>query len=142
MAKKIDLVVRMFEEAIAGSYALSMERIQQLRDKSDKEIATLKTVFWVAIGLFNIVLWNPFSSPIPVGLRWLVGLGSVFVAFFFPILGIRRHRRILYQLEDSPRAPKRSKADKNGCAYIDKVKKQKRVFVRAEVELLEGEALD
>lgn len=141
MPSKEGFVAQLVREAIAGDYAISVERITQMREKSDKEIQTLKTVFWIAIGLFNVVLWNPFSTPIPVSLRWLVGVGSLLVAFFFPILGIRKHRRILLDLEESPRAPRRSKVGKAEDAYISKVKKQKRKFVRAEMEVLEGEAL-
>ena len=141
MAAKNDMITQLFKGAIAGGYAVSQERIKELREKSEKEVTTLKTVFWVAIGLFNIVLWNPFATPIPDTIRWVVGLGSLFLTFFFPILGIRRHRKILYQLEDSYRAPKRRNVDKQGCAYMDKVKKLGRVFVRVEMELLEGEPL-
>lgn len=141
MAQKTDPIKQMVLEAIAGGYALSTERINELRTKSKKEITILKTVFWIAIGLFNLMVWNPFPTPIPVAVRWVVGVGALLLALIFPILGIRRHRGYLHQLEDSAQGPKRRKTDDAGRQYIDKVKKQGRVFVRAEFEELEGEPL-
>lgn len=141
MAQQIDPIKQLVIEGIAGGYAISAERIRELRERSSKEITTLKTVFWIAIGLFNLMVWNPFPAPIPSTLRWLVGLGSLLVALFFPIIGIRRHRARLYQLEDCGVGLKRRKTDDAGRQYMDKVKQQGRVFVRAEFEVLQGEPL-
>ena len=139
MAHKIHPVRQMVVDAIAGGYAVSDERIQQLRAKSERKISLLKGVFWVAIGLFNLMVWYPFSAPIPQALRWTVGLGSLLVAIVFPIIGIRRHRGYLLQLEECTQGPKRRKTDDSGRQYIDLVKKQGRFFVRAEFSVLEGE---
>ncbi len=140
MAQKNNPMKQMVLDAIAGGYAVSSERIQELRAKSKKEITTLKTVFWVALGLFNLMVWDPFSVPIPGALRWGVALGSLVTALIFPVIGIRRHRGYLYLLEDSSQGPKRRKTDDAGRQYMDRVKKQGRFFVRAEFELLEGES--
>lgn len=139
MSEKIDPITQMVLDAVSGGYAISSESIRQLRAKSEKEITTLKTVFWIAIGMLNIMIWNPFSVSIPESLRWSVALGSLLIATVFPIIGIRRHRRILYRLEDSDRGPKRRKADDAGRRYIDLVKKQARVFIRAEYDVLDGD---
>ena len=128
-------------DAIAGGYAISAERIQQLRDKSKKEIFILKGVFWIAIGIFNLMVWYPFSTPISDTLRWTVGLGALLVAIVFPVIGIRRHQGFLEQLEDSTQGPKRRKTDDSGRKYMDLVKKQGRFFVHAEFVQLEGENL-
>lgn len=141
MAKKTDPIKQMVLDAIAGGNALNVERINELRAKSKKKITILKTVFWIAIGLFNLMVWNPFPISIPVTVRWVVGIGSLMFALIFPILAIRRHRGYLHQLEDSTQGPKRRKTDDAGRQYIDKVKKQGRVFVRVEFEELEGEPL-
>ncbi len=138
MSEKIDPITQMVMDALAGGYAISGESIQKLREQSNKGISTLKTVFWVAIGFFNIMIWVPFSTPIPSGLRWAIALGALLVALVFPIVGIRRHRGLLYRLEDSTLGPKRRNTDEAGRQYIDLVKKQGRKFLRAEYELLEG----
>ena len=139
MKKKIHPVRQMVVDAIAGGYAISGERIQQLRDKSKKEIYILKGVFWFAIGLFNLMVWYPFSTPIPDSLRWAVALGALLVAIVFPVIGIRRHQGYLGQLEDCNQGPKRRKTDDSGRLYMDMVKKQRRFFVHAEFLELEGE---
>lgn len=139
MAQKTHPIKQMVLDAIAGGYTVTGERIQQLRDKSYKEISVLKMVFWVAIGLFNLMVWYPFPAPISATLRWSVGVGALLVAIIFPILGIRRHRGHLAQLEDCTQGPKRRKVNAAGRQYMDRVKKQGRVFVRAEFTLLEGE---
>ncbi len=141
MTQKVHPVRQMVLDAIAGGYAISAERIQQLRDKSKKEIYILKGVFWIAIGIFNLMVWYPFSTPISDTLRWTVGLGALLVAIVFPVIGIRRHQGFLKQLEDSTQGPKRRKVDESGRKYMDLVKKQGRFFVRAEFAQLEGEDL-
>lgn len=139
MSRREHPVKQMVLEGIAGGYAVSGEQIQQLRARSEKAISFLKKVFWVAIGLFNLMVWYPFPGPISDTLRWTVGLGALLVAIFYPIIGIRRHRGYLNQLEDCARAPKRRKADDSGRQYMDLVKKQGRFFVLAECSVLEGE---
>jgi len=139
-AKKNDLR-QMVVGAIEGDYAISAETVSRLRAASEKEISTLKMVFSISIGLFNLMVWDILPTKIPIELRWVVGAGSLFVALFFPILGIRRHQRRLYQLADSPRNPKRARADEAGRRYFDKVKQQGRYFIRLETEILEGEPL-
>ncbi len=139
MSRQNDQISKLFTSAIAGGYAVSGETIVQLREKSEKEITTLKLVFWVAIGLFNLMVWYPFSTPVPAILRWGVGIGALAIASLFPVFGIRRHRRILHQLEECSRGPKRSKADSAGQVYMDRVRRQGRYFVRAEYEILQGE---
>ncbi len=139
MAQKTDPIKQLVMDALDGGYALSGEKIQQLREKSTREITTLKTVFWVALGLFNLMVWDPFNVPLSASLRWGVAFGALVVAIVFPIIGIRRHRARLFQLEDSTQGPKRRKANDAGRQYIDRVKKQGRYFIRAEFELLEGD---
>ncbi len=139
MAQKNHPIKQMVLDAIAGGYAVNRERIQQLRDKSNREISLLKRVFWVALGLFNLMVWYPFSMPIAETLRWTVGIGALLIAIVFPIVGIRRHRGCLAQLEECTQGPKRRKADDLGRQYMDRVKKQGRFFVRAEFQILEGE---
>jgi hypothetical protein len=141
MTQKVHPVRQMVLDAIAGDYAISAERIQQLRDKSKKEIFILKGVFWIAIGIFNLMVWDPFSTPISDTLRWTIGLGALLVAIVFPVIGIRRHQGFLEQLEDSTQGPKRRKTDDSGRKYMDLVKKQRRFFVHAEFVQLEGENL-
>ncbi len=138
MAQKVSPIKQMVLDAIAGGYAVSEERIRELRAKSEKEVSTLKTVFWIAIGLFNLMVWNPFPTPVPVEMRWFVGLGSLAVAIFFPIIGIRRHQAYLALLEDCNQGPKRRRTDDAGRQYMDRVKQQGRFFVRAEFEVLDG----
>ena len=140
MAQMINPIVQMVLDGIAGGYAVSAERIEQLRTKSAKEVSLLKRVFWIALGLFNLMVWYPFSTPISETLRWTVGIGALLIALIFPTFGIRRHRGYLEQLADSTQGPKRRKADDAGRKYMDGVKKQGRVFIRAEFVVLEGEA--
>jgi hypothetical protein len=139
MAKKIHPIEQMVLDAIAAGDLVSGERIRQLRDKSEKQITILKGVFWVAIALFNLMVWYPFSTPISDGLRLAVGLGSLLIALFFPIVGIRRHRGCLEQLTECTQGPKRAKTDDSGRQYMDRVKKEGRFFVHAEFRVLEGE---
>ena len=141
MAGKKDELRRMVIEAISGDYALSRETIVLLRERSEKEIFTLKTVFWIAIGLFNLMVWDILPTKTPNELRWIVGLGALGVALFFPVFGIRRNQGYLHQLSDSPRNPKRARVSEAGRRYMDRVKHQGRHFVRIETEVLEGEML-
>ena len=140
-AKKEDLH-RLVRDAVAGDYAISQDSIMQMRARSEKEIATLKMIFWISIGLFNLMVWDILPTKIPLELRWIVGIGSLFVALFFPIVGIRRHQRYLHLLSDCPRSLKRGKTDDAGRRYMERVKQQGRHFVRIEAEVLEGQTLE
>lgn len=141
MSKSVEPLRQLFRDAISGDYVISAERINQLRAKSEKEISNLKMVFWIAIGLLNLMIWDPFTLSIPTSMRIIGGVGSLVIALLFPLVGIRRHKQYLYQLEDSFLGPKRRNTDDAGRRYMDKVKQQGRVFVRVEYELLQGEEL-
>jgi len=139
MVKKIHPIQQMVLDAISDGSAVPGKRILELRDKSEKEISLLKKVFWVSLGIFNLMVWYPFTSPLPTSVRFAVGILSLFIAIFFPIIGIRRNRSRLKQLEDCSQGLKRRKTDEAGRQYMDQVKKQKRLFVHAEYLVLQGE---
>ncbi len=139
MAQKIHPIMQMVLDGIAGGYAVSGERIEQLRSKGEKEVSLLKRVFWISIGLFNLMVWYPFPTPISDTLRWTVGIGALLIAIIFPIFGIRRQRRYLEQLADSTQGPKRRRTDDAGRLYMDAVKKQGRVYIQAEFLVFEGD---
>jgi len=137
--QKIEALVR---DGLSSGYAVSGERISELRAQSQKEISLLKRVFWIVLGLFNLIVWNPMSLEISDTVRWGLALASLVVAFVFPIVGIRRHRGYLYQLEDCSEAPKRRNVDNVGRQYMERVKKQGRYFIRAEATVLQKSAAD
>ncbi len=140
MNRKTHPVKQLVLDAVAADCAVSAEQIQELRQKSEKGISLLKKVFWFAIGIFNLMVWYPFPTSISIRLRIAVGIASLLVAIVFPIVGIRRHRSYLVQLQDCTQAPKRRKTDDSGRKYMDRVKKQGRFFVQAEFSVLEGES--
>jgi len=124
-------------EALKAQSPLALEEIIALRKKSRQTVRLFKATFWVAIILFNLVLWVPL--PFALSTTALVTICAIclFAAFVPPILGIREHQRRLDLLHESSAGPKRSLVGSAGRAYLEKVKEEGRLLVKAEVEILE-----
>ena len=122
--------------AISTGTALTAGDIRNLREKSAQSIKAYKACFWVAIIIFNLAIWVPL--PISKVLLIVLAVLSLAIALIVPILGIRKHQKILELLEDSSSGPKKSGAGGARRDYIEQVRKEGRNFVKAEMEALEG----
>jgi hypothetical protein len=123
------------ENAIRGGTALTAGDIRALREKSSRAITAFKAVFWIALAVFNLLIWVelPIARSLLVALLILApGVGII-----VPMLGIRRQQGLLALLEDASSAPKERRADEPARAYIGQVRKEGRRFVKAEAQVLE-----
>lgn len=122
-------------QSISTGTALSAGDIRSLREKNEKAIKLYKLAFWVAIAIFNVLIF----VPLPLSTSVLIPLAVVALAcaFIVPIYGIRKHQKRLNILEDTSPGPKKSRASEEGRAYIASVRQEGRAFVKAEVEALE-----
>lgn len=123
------------KNAIDTGTALTGRDLWTLRDRNRTAVKAYKLSFWVAIGILNLVLWVPL--PLPRALLVAVGIASVAFAFIVPVVGIRKHQRKLELLEEVSPGPKKRRASGPGQAYIEKVRKEGRAFIKGEAEVLE-----
>lgn len=123
-------------DAISSGTALTARDIGSLRKKSAQSIKAYKMLFWAAIVIFNLLIWVPL--PISTSLLIALAVLSLATALVGPILGIRKHLRILDLLEESSSGPRKNRVDVSGKAYIEQVRKEGRNFIKAEMEALEG----
>ncbi len=123
-------------EAIDNGTSLTVKDLREMRAASRKAITGYKGFFWAGIAVLNAILW----IPMPFDKALLISLAVVLMAaaIIVPILGLRKHQKILALLEASTSAPKPKNASEAGKAYIERVRKEGRSFVIAEFEVLEG----
>ena len=135
MGKKATAIHRSVLQAVDRGTALTGKEIYQFRTRSTEAITSYKIAFWVAIGIFNLIIW----VPMPIDRSILIAFGVLTVAFAFiaPIMGIRNHQKRLDLLRDAPSAPKKKGANEAGRRYMEQVRSEGRPFVKAEVEILE-----
>jgi len=137
ISRRNNAIHQRVREALKAQSPLALEEIIALRKKSRQTVRLFKATFWVAIILFNLVLWVPL--PFALSTTALVTICAIclLAAFVPPILGIREHQRRLDLLQESSAGPKRSLVGSAGRAYLEKVKEEGRLLVKAEVEILE-----
>jgi hypothetical protein len=124
-------------EALQAQVPLPLEEIIALRKKSRQAIRLFKATFWVAIIIFNLVLWVPLPFALSTAALVTICAICLLVAFVPPILGIREHQRRLDLLQESSAGPKRGLVGSAGRSYLDQVKEEGRLLIKAEVEILE-----
>ncbi len=124
-------------EALKVHSPLPLEEIIALRKKSRQSVRLFKATFWVAIIIFNLVLWVPLPFALSTEVLVAICALCLFVAFVPPILGIREHQRRLDLLQESSAGPKKALLGSAGRNYLEKVKEEGRLLTRAEVEILE-----
>ncbi|ORJ62951.1 hypothetical protein [Geothermobacter hydrogeniphilus] len=129
-------VHQMVRTALTDGKALTSKLIREQREQSRKAVRQGKMIFWIAITLLNLVVW--VKLPIPVPLRFAIGLLALATALIAPIIWSKKHQLKLYLLQDVPEGPKRRKAGPEAKRYIDQVREQGRAYVRAEMDILEA----
>ncbi len=142
MNSRQTLIHRTVEQALQDGAPLKPKNIRELREKSEGSIRRAKLSFWLAIAVFNLLIWAPAPESLDRSVIIIVGVICIAFAMIYPILGIRKHQKNLFFLQDCSPGPKKRKASDEGRAYIEEVKEQGRSFIGAEVEILEGRELE
>jgi len=129
-------VHKIVADAVDNGTPLTVKDLRELRARSEKAITGVKGFFWGGVIILNLVLW----VPLPFDKTLMIGVAAAIMAlaFIIPILGLRKHQKMLALLEASLVAPKPKNASEAGKLYIEKVRKEGRSFVVAEYEVLEG----
>jgi hypothetical protein len=138
MSRKINPVQQLVQEAIDKCTPLTVSEIRALREKSKQASAIFKSIFWVGIVFFNLVLW----APLPIEINKMFAFAILVVSLVVSIIGLRKHQVVLEHLKVNKETLKKKTASEAGRAYIDKVKNQERPFVNIEFELLDGSKWD
>jgi len=138
MSGKINPIQQIVKEAIDKGTALEARDIRELRARSKKAVVMFKSVFWVGIVIFNLVLWIPLPMEINKTLLYGVAFLALIIAIVVPIFGLKQHQVNLELLKVTKQPLKKKTANEAGKLYIDQVKKQDRPFIVAEFEALEG----
>ena len=138
MSEKINPIQQIVKEAIGNGVALEAKDIRELRAESQKAVSLFKSVFWVGIIIFNLVLWVPLPFEINKTILYVGAFVALLIALVVPIFGMRKHQVSLELLKVNKEVLKKKTASVAGKAYIDQVKKQERPFVNVEFELLAG----
>ena len=134
MSRKINPVQLLVQEAIDKGSPLTVSEIRALREKSKQASTIFKSIFWVGIVFFNLVLW----APLPIEINKIFAFAVLVVSLVVSIIGLRKHQVVLEHLKVNKETLKKKTASEAGRVYIDKVKKQERPFVNIEFELLDG----
>ena len=137
MSNKINPIQQLVKEAIENETALKAKDIRALRAESKKAATILKSVFWVGIIVFNLSLWAPLPIPLSKNILYLISFIALLAALIAPFMGLRKHHVSLDLLKVTKEVPKKKTASAAGRVYIDQVKKQERLFINAEFELLD-----
>ncbi len=138
MSDKINPIYQIVKEAIDKGVALEAKDIRELRAESQKAVSLFKSVFWVGIVIFNVVLWVPLPFELNKTILYLVAFLALVIALVVPLFGMRKHSVSLELLKVNNEVLKKKTASVAGRVYIDQVKKQERPFVNVEFELLAG----
>jgi len=138
MSNKINPILEITQAAIDAGQPLEVKKIHQLRAVSKQAVTIFKSVFWVGIVIFNLVLWAPLPFVVPKTALYAIAFIVLAIALVVPIIGLRKHQMNLELLKINKQALKRKTVNETGRVYMDKVKWQDRPFINAEFELLDG----
>lgn len=137
-SRQNNIIHQKVRQALSANQALRLEEIIALRKKSREAIRLFKATFWVAIIIFNLVLWVPLPFALSTAAQVTIGVICLVIAFIPPIFGIRVNQRRLDLLQESSGGPKRSRiTTAAGKSYLEQVKEEGRLLIKAEVEVLE-----
>lgn len=125
-------------EAIQAGKPLEVAKIRQLRAESKQAVMIFKSVFWVGIVIFNLLLWGPLPIAVPKTVLYVVAFIILAIALVVPIVGLRKHQMSLELLKVNKDTLKRKTVNETGRVYMDKVKALDRPIINAEFELLNG----
>ncbi len=138
MSNKINPILEITQAAIDAGKPLEVKKIRQLRAVSKQAVMIFKSVFWVGIVIFNLLLWAPLPIAVPKTVLYAIAFIVLAIAIIVPILGLRKHQMNLELLKVNKQTMKRKTVNETGRVYMDKVKWQDRPFINAEFELLDG----
>jgi len=138
MSNKINPILEITQAAIEAGKPLEVKKIRQLRALSKQAVTIFKSVFWVGIVIFNLVLWAPLPIAVPKTALYITAFIVLAIALVVPILGLRKHQMNLELLKINKQALKKKTVNETGRVYMDKVKWQDRPFINAEFKLLDG----
>jgi len=138
MSSRTNPVIETTREAIQAGKPLEVSKIRQLRAESKRAAMIFKTVFWVGIIIFNLILWAPLPIVVAKTVLYAIAFTVLAIALVVPIAGLRKHQLSLELLKVNRDALKRKTVNETGRVYMDKVKAQDRPFINAEFELLNG----
>lgn len=109
-----------------------------MRAESKKAILLLKSVFWIGLGIFNLLLWVPMPFAVDGRVLYSAAAVALLVAIVVPIRGLKKHQVRLELLKVSRQALKRKSVNEAGRSYLDQIKLQDRPLIVAEFEVLQG----
>ena len=138
MSERSNPVMVIVDEAIQAGKPLEVAKIKQLRADSKQAVTIFKTVFWVGIVIFNLLLWAPLPIAVAKTVLYAVAFIVLAIALVVPIIGLRKHQMNLELLKVNKETLKRKTVNETGRVYMDKVKSRDRPFINAEFELLNG----
>jgi len=125
-------------EAIQAGMPLEVAKIKQLRAESKQAVTIFKSIFWVGIVIFNLLLWAPLPIVVAKTVLYAIAFIVLAIALVVPIIGLRKHQMNLELLKVNKDTLKRKTVNETGRVYMDKVKSRDRPLINAEFELLNG----
>ena len=138
MSRRSNTITAIVGEASQAGKPLEVAKIKQLRAVSRQAVTIFKSVFWVGIVIFNLLLWAPLPIVVPKTVLYAAAFIVLAVALVVPIVGLRKHQMNLELLKVNKETLKRKTVNETGRAYMDKVKSLDRPLINAEFELLQG----
>ena len=138
MSGRSNPIAAIVGEAIQAGKPLGVVRIRELRAECKRAVTIYKSVFWIGIVIFNLLLWAPLPIALPKTALYAIAFIMLAVALVVPIVGLRKHQMSLELLKVNKDTLKRKTVNETGRVYMDKVKAQDRPFINAEFELLNG----
>jgi len=138
MSGRSNPVAAIVGEAIQAGKPLEVAKIRQLRAESKQAVMIFKSVFWVGIVIFNLLLWGPLPIAVPKTVLYVVAFIILAIALVVPIVGLRKHQMSLELLKVNKDTLKRKTVNETGRVYMDKVKALDRPLINAEFDLLNG----
>ena len=138
MSKRSNPITAIVGEAIQAGKPLEVAKIKQLRAESKRAVTIFKSIFWVGIVLFNLLLWAPLPIVVAKTVLYTIAFIVLAIALAVPIIGLRKHQMNLELLKVNKDTLKKKTVNGTGRVYLDKVKIQDRPLINAEFELLNG----
>jgi hypothetical protein len=138
MSGRSNPITAIVGEAIHAGKPLEVAKIKQLRAESKRAVTIFKSIFWVGIVIFNLLLWAPLPIVVAKTVLYTIAFIVLAIALVVPIIGLRKHQMNLELLKVNKDTLKRKTVNETGRVYMDKVKSRDRPLINAEFELLNG----
>ena len=138
MSKRSNPITAIAGEAIQAGKPLEVAKIKQLRAESKQAVTIFKSIFWVGIVIFNLLLFAPLPIVVAKTVLYTIAFIVLAITLVVPIIGLRKHQMNLELLKVNKDTLKKKTVNETGRVYLDKVKIQDRPLINAEFELLNG----